>query len=148
LRSFSSEFLRQARLVLKEAPPLAEKVRDGFPLNEAYEVAITAKLEDQREHVRWWDATVRDPGQPEKNSRTNALILSEAEVVAETGIDHRVVSRWRAGMRGGGCGRHGPPGSSCATPGLQRHPIGPLAQGAVPERCHGPFIRERMAARG
>jgi hypothetical protein len=32
--------------------------------------------------------------------------------------------------------------------GLRRQPNGLPAQGAVPERCHGLFIRERMAARG
>jgi hypothetical protein len=31
--------ISQARTVLVHAPALAEKVRDGFPLNEAYEVA-------------------------------------------------------------------------------------------------------------
>ena len=44
--------------------------------------------------------------------------------------------------------RPGPPGPSCATRGLQRHPFGLRAQGAMPKRCHGPFMRERMAARG
>jgi hypothetical protein len=40
---FGKELLRQARAVLKHALTLVEKVRDGFPLNEAYEVAMTAK---------------------------------------------------------------------------------------------------------
>lgn len=40
---FSEALLSQARAVGKYAPTLVEKVRDGFPLNEAYEVAMTAK---------------------------------------------------------------------------------------------------------
>jgi hypothetical protein len=37
--SFSREFLRKARIVLRETPELALKARDGFPLNEALRLA-------------------------------------------------------------------------------------------------------------
>jgi hypothetical protein len=38
LRSFSGEFLRQARAVYDYSPTLAAEVRDGFPLNKAFEM--------------------------------------------------------------------------------------------------------------
>jgi hypothetical protein len=43
LGNFSHELLRQARAVIEHAPTLAEKVRDGFSLDEAYELAMAAK---------------------------------------------------------------------------------------------------------
>jgi hypothetical protein len=41
--NFSKASLSQARTVLAQARPLAEEVRDGFPLNEANEIAMKAK---------------------------------------------------------------------------------------------------------
>jgi hypothetical protein len=41
---FSATLLSQARTVKKYAPTLVEKVRDGFSLNDAYEVAMTGKF--------------------------------------------------------------------------------------------------------
>jgi hypothetical protein len=43
LDSFSKQSLSQARTVLAQARLLAERVRDGFPLNQAYEIAMSAK---------------------------------------------------------------------------------------------------------
>ena len=43
-------------------------------------------------------------------------------------------------------GARGPPG--LATSGLRRQPNGLRAQGAMPKRCHGLFMQERLAALG
>jgi 16S rRNA G966 N2-methylase RsmD len=72
----------------------ARRIKDWDLLREAVDV----KLEDQREHVRWWDETVRDAGQPEKNCITTDTILSADEAARETGISKLVVSRWRNGL--------------------------------------------------
>jgi hypothetical protein len=68
----------------------AKRVRD-WP---ALEAAVAIKIEDQREHVAWWDATVRAPG----NCRKDATIVSVAQAERETGIGKQVVSRWRRGL--------------------------------------------------
>jgi hypothetical protein len=38
-----ANLVSQARMVMDYAPTLVEKVRDGFPLDEAYDLAMTAK---------------------------------------------------------------------------------------------------------
>jgi hypothetical protein len=40
---YAAKLVSQARTVLRHTPELAEKVRDGFALSEAYEAAMTVK---------------------------------------------------------------------------------------------------------
>ena len=72
----------------------ARKVKD-WPLLEE---AVAAKVEDQREHVRWWDETVQDAHRP-NNCPLDATVISATDAVRETGIGKRVVSRWRKGLQ-------------------------------------------------
>jgi len=75
----------------------AQKVKD-WP---ALEKAVAIKIEDQREHVAWWDETVRPAGGDRKSADQvpkDAHLISYEEAEAETSIDHRVVSRWRKGL--------------------------------------------------
>jgi hypothetical protein len=109
-KSFSAARLSQARTVLDYSEPLALEVRDGGrTLNEAYEKvkeekqrgnSDDAKRADQRAHVRWWDKKVRDAHRPggELTSAQERELISQADAEQDTGIDIRVVSRWRNGL--------------------------------------------------
>lgn len=74
---------------------IAKKFDDLPTLVETLDIMI----EEQRNFVAWWKERVRRAGQPEKNSCTNALILSEDKAKEETGISHVQVSRWAKGLR-------------------------------------------------
>ncbi len=64
----------------------AKRVKD-WPLLEQ---AVDAKIEDQREFVRWWAETVQSQG---RNPRSAiSLTVSEAEV--KTGVTKQQVSKW------------------------------------------------------
>jgi hypothetical protein len=41
---YAAKLVSQARTVLRHTPELAEKVRDGFALSEAYEAAMTGRF--------------------------------------------------------------------------------------------------------
>ena len=60
------------------------------------ENAVEAKIEDQREFVRWWKETVERPGGD--HSCTVAGMLSEDDA-AEPGIKNQQVSRWAKGLK-------------------------------------------------
>ncbi len=72
------------------------KVAEAAAAEGVTRPAVAAKLIILRQHVAWWDKTVR----PEGHQPTSAPVRQLAQSVAErqTGIDHRVVSRWRAFM--------------------------------------------------
>lgn len=54
--------------------------------------AVEAKLTEQRNFVLWWDAQGRgDGGRPRKNPNGSDRVL----VLADLGVDHMTVHRWR-----------------------------------------------------
>jgi len=77
----------------------AKKVKDWPKL----EWAVDQKIEDQREFVAWWRATVT-PGtggdRRSKNQRPrSALLIPQAEAESLSGIRHQQVSRWHGRLR-------------------------------------------------
>jgi hypothetical protein len=56
------DLVSNARAVLKHAPTLVEKVRDGFPLNEAYEVAVAWAAAEAEGRCRPKEATGNQTG--------------------------------------------------------------------------------------
>jgi len=86
---------KETRVVQSKADSViahARRIKD-WPLLEE---AVAVKLEDQREHVAWWDARV-EMGRGDKVSH-NADTLSVEQAEKDTGIGKRVVSRWRNGL--------------------------------------------------
>jgi phage N-6-adenine-methyltransferase len=90
----------QARLRDAEADAIigyARRVKD-WPLLEQ---AVDQKLQDQREFVAWWQATVTPnagAGRGNKNQRRPGLVL-QADAETQTGITHQTVARWRERLR-------------------------------------------------
>ena len=71
----------------------ARKVKDWPLLNDA----VDAKIEDQAEFVRWWDAKVRiNQGTRTDLNAERGLSRNIAE--ADTGISQQQVSRWRKSL--------------------------------------------------
>ena len=72
----------------------------GRPSWGVCEGATAVKLEDQREHVAWWDANVRPAGGKEAQAivAERGQLLPEVQAERDTGIGKRVVSRWRNGL--------------------------------------------------
>ena len=55
---FGAEFLRKARIVCKEAPALAEKGRDGFALNKAFEMIASTSARHSHSGAAWISTSV------------------------------------------------------------------------------------------
>jgi hypothetical protein len=72
----------------------AQNIKDWPPLMQAVE----AKLEDQREFVRWWDETVRRAGNQPINADQRFLSVDAAQQL--TGITQQQVSKWRKRLQG------------------------------------------------
>jgi hypothetical protein len=78
----SKTAMKQAKTTAVAA--VARKIKDWPTL----ESAVEAKIEDQREFVRWW-----------RESVTNAHEGAFAEAELATGISHQQVSRWAKGLK-------------------------------------------------
>src|SRR5689334_2764272 len=67
----------------------AQQVKD-WPLLEQ---AIDAKIQEQRQFVMWWGASVRSAGNPSISAERGKLAMRDTEL--QTGITNQQVSRWR-----------------------------------------------------
>jgi len=79
---------------LEAAIDLAARMRDWDALLEA----VDWMIDEQREFVAWWKATVRGDGRPKKNVPSTRDVLSMREAEKRTKILNQQVSRWKTGL--------------------------------------------------
>src|SRR5215469_2561931 len=93
LTQFDPAQMQQRQAKFDALIDYARKVKDWPLLNDA----VDAKIEDQAEFVRWWDAKVRiNQGTRTDLNAERGLSRNIAE--ADTGISQQQVSRWRKNL--------------------------------------------------
>jgi phage N-6-adenine-methyltransferase len=97
LSQYEPEGIKKRQAQADGLAEYARKIRD-WPLLED---AIDAKIEDQREFVRWWDENVgvrHGAGRGNKNN-ADPRSFSAEDAEAETGISQQQVSKWRKWLK-------------------------------------------------